>query len=157
MAPGYFCSPHPATASSMVTFRHATTITMEQARAKLGVEGLDKFLTAAMADLDAMLHFADDISPPTEQVQDYLTEVDTRRALFDDFRAFFQYHGTVSNATVFAAFMIAPISEIRNFLQIVRDSPLPASLVRGILGEAPNGIRACMLLFSYLAFLFNIN
>jgi len=73
-----------ATTSSMLTFSHATAITMKQAMAKLGVEGLDRSLTAAMADLDGVLHFADDISPPTEQVQDYLTEVDTRRALFGE-------------------------------------------------------------------------
>ncbi|KAK0720947.1 hypothetical protein B0H67DRAFT_209273 [Lasiosphaeris hirsuta] len=89
-----------------------------------------------------MLHFVDDISPPTEPVQDYLTEVDTRCVLFDEFRVIRQYHGTVSNATVFAMFMIAPLLEIRNFLQIVRDSSLPNIFVCGTLRVAPGRIRA---------------
>ncbi|KAK0705611.1 hypothetical protein B0H67DRAFT_637783 [Lasiosphaeris hirsuta] len=48
----------------------------------------------------------------------------------------------LSNATAFAMFMIAPLLEIRNFLQIVRDSPLPTAIIRGTLAVTPVGIRA---------------
>ncbi|GAB1312857.1 hypothetical protein MFIFM68171_03067 [Madurella fahalii] len=61
---------------------------MEQAVAKLGAEAVDSILAAAMADPDAMRQFANDISPPAEPVQDYLTEVDTRRASSTSFERF---------------------------------------------------------------------
>jgi hypothetical protein len=131
--------------------------TMEQALAILGAERLDRILTAAMADPNAILRFADDIPPPAEPVQDYITEVDTRRALFDEFRAFLARGGnTMPNATVFAAFMIAPISEIRELLLVVGAlrAPLsPVAYCHAALTTALNGIRACMLLFSYLNFI----
>lgn len=120
---------------------------MEQAVTKLGAEVLDSILQAAMADPDAMRRFADDISPPQEPVQDYITDVDTRCALFDDLRALWPYHELALHATVFAAFMITPISEIRNFLQIVRDSPFPGILISGSLVVAADAIRACTFVF----------
>ncbi|KAK0656157.1 hypothetical protein B0T16DRAFT_451762 [Cercophora newfieldiana] len=88
---------------------------MEQAVAKLGAEAVESILAAAMADPDAMRQFANDISPPAEPVQDYLTEVDTRRALFDELRAICQHHDVKLNAIIFAVFMVAPVSEIRTF------------------------------------------
>jgi len=85
--PGHFCSPHPATASSMVTFPHATAIIMEQALAKLGTEGLDRFLTAVMADLDTMLYFANGISFQSSKCK-ITSQTWTRAApSFDEFSA----------------------------------------------------------------------
>ena len=120
---------------------------MEQAAAKLGAEVLDRILTAAMADPDTTCRIADDISPPTEPVQDYVTDVDIRCALLDELRAFCRDDATLVNATVLAAFMISPISEIRNFLQTVRDFSRPVVVVRGTLGLAADAIRACRFLF----------
>ncbi|KAK4249859.1 hypothetical protein C7999DRAFT_39162 [Corynascus novoguineensis] len=57
---------------------------MEQAVATLGADGADKILAAAMANANAMFCFVDDISPTTEPVQSYITEIETRRALFDE-------------------------------------------------------------------------
>ncbi|KAK3318757.1 hypothetical protein B0H66DRAFT_582299 [Apodospora peruviana] len=76
-----------------------------------------------MADFNTMRHFANEITPPREPVEDYITEVGTRCALFDELRALCKQHirtpvhETVMNATVSAAFMIAPISEHRDYLQ----------------------------------------
>jgi len=129
---------------------------MEQAVAKLGAEVLDSILTAAMADPDTMRRIANDISPPTEQVQDYLTEVDTRCALFDEFREICQHYSMAPNATILGLFMIAPVSEIRVLLQSIRRLNVPqlrGTFVRGILGSALDGIRACTSLFSHLTFL----
>jgi len=135
----------PASEPSAI-FLHCNT--MEQATAKLGAEVLDRILTAAMADPDTMCRVADDISPPTEPVQDYVTDVDMRCALLDELRAFIASGNEILlNATVFAAFMIAPISEIRDFLQNVRGFSQPGLVVYGTLGLAANGIRACRFLF----------
>ncbi|KAK1749340.1 hypothetical protein QBC47DRAFT_395968 [Echria macrotheca] len=115
---------------------------MEQATAKLGAEVVDKILAAAIADPDTMCRIADDISPPTEPVHDYIADVDTRCALLEELRPFCYNQEIMLNATVFAAFMIAPIPEIRNFLQTVRNFSRPALVVRGILGLAADAIRA---------------
>ncbi|KAK4149251.1 hypothetical protein C8A00DRAFT_47097 [Chaetomidium leptoderma] len=115
---------------------------MEQAVEKLGAEGVDKILAAAMADPKAMFRFASDISPPAEPVQDYITEVDARRALFDEFRAICQpYYMDAPNATILALFMVAPLSEIRTLLQTIRETRLQparhfaASVPTAILNE----------------------
>ena len=121
---------------------------MEQLLAKLGADCVEKLHAASAADLNAMIRFAQDISPPTEPVLDYITEVDTRRILFNEFRAICQSHNMVANATIFAVFMVAPISEIRIYLQTLRDSAQSTILVPGIVSSAPQGIRACTLRFS---------
>jgi len=135
----------PASEPSAI-FLHCNT--MEQATAKLGAEVLDRILTAAMADPDTMCRVANDISPPTEPVQDYITDVDMRCALLDELRAFIGLGDEILlNATVFAAFMISPISDIRDFLQITRECRLPSVFVSGTLALAANAIRACRFLF----------
>ena len=137
---------HPSE-TAIATFHRATAITMEQALAKLGAEGFDRILTAAMANPNAMLHFAGDIPPPTEQVQDYVTEINTRYALFEEFRAACQYNQP--NATTLALCMVAPVSEIRSLLQTIHDMPLGVFATCGLLGCTPDGIRACPLLRNF--------
>ena len=68
-------------------FPHTTTITLEQAVAKPGIEVAYGILAAAIADPDDIHQFANDISHPAELVQGYLIEVDTRRALFNELQA----------------------------------------------------------------------
>lgn len=80
-----------------------------------GQMAFEKLAAASTADIDAVIRFAEDIPPPTEPVLDYITEVDTRRALFDDFRALCP-PGIKVYAVVFAIFMVAPISELRSYL-----------------------------------------
>ncbi|KAI5865228.1 hypothetical protein GGS23DRAFT_416115 [Durotheca rogersii] len=49
------------------------------------------------------------------------------------------------NATILALFMVAPVSEIRNFLQSVRDVDMPTFMplmLAGVITRAPDGIRA---------------
>jgi len=121
---------------------------MEQLLAKLGEDGFAKLNTASAADLNAMIRFAQDISPPTELVLDYVIEVDTRRILFDEFQAICQSHSVMANATIFAVFMVAPISEIRIYLQLLRDSALSLVLVSGTVSSAPEAIRDCTSPFS---------
>lgn len=57
---------------------------MEELVAKLGAEFVNSIHAAALADPDAMPRFVSDIPPQAEPVQAYLTDVDTRRALFDE-------------------------------------------------------------------------
>ena len=137
---------------------HATTITMEQAVAKLGAEAVETILAAAMSDPEAMLQFANDISPPAEPVQDYITEVDTRRALFDELRTICQHHQIPLNATIFAVFMVAPVTEVRTFFEsIPRESGLAdiaddfrhRSILKGTMEMAPEAMRACTFQFPF--------
>ncbi len=126
--------------------------------AKLGPEVLDSILAAAMTDPDAMRQFANDISPPAEPVQDYLTEVDTRRALFDELREICQHYDIRLDAAIFAVFMVAPVSEIRTFLEDIRNigqtrfATHTVAMVYGTITLASSAIRACTLLFSPLIF-----
>ncbi|KAK3938474.1 hypothetical protein QBC46DRAFT_440494 [Diplogelasinospora grovesii] len=116
---------------------------MEQALAKLGAERLDRILAAAIADPDTMCRVADAIPPPTEPVQDYITEIDTRRDLFDEFRALCQhYRLPPPNATVLALFIVAPVSEISIYLQSIRNSRYTGIMINGTSMIAPQGIRA---------------
>ncbi|KAK4147541.1 uncharacterized protein C8A04DRAFT_34236 [Dichotomopilus funicola] len=92
---------------------------MEQLKVRLGrldLEVLDSIVTATVVDPDAVRRFADDISPPAEPVNDYITEVDTRRDLFEKYRAICHSQEDQPNAVVFALFMVAPVTEIRTFL-----------------------------------------
>lgn len=85
--------------------------------AKLGAEFVNSIHAAALADPDAMRRFVSDIPPKAEPVQAYLTDVDTRRALFDELRAICQELDPLQfdppHATMLAVFMVAPVSEIR--------------------------------------------
>ncbi|KAL2139810.1 hypothetical protein VTI28DRAFT_4665 [Corynascus sepedonium] len=98
---------------------------MEQAVATLGADGVDKILAGAMADINAMFRFADDISPTTEPVQPYTP---------DD--------PTGPNAATLALFMVASVSEIRVFLQIAHDSGQPSLMVRAVDSFAPKAMKA---------------
>ncbi|KAH6618041.1 hypothetical protein B0J18DRAFT_459142 [Chaetomium sp. MPI-SDFR-AT-0129] len=92
---------------------------MEQLKVRLGrldLEVLDSIVTATVVDPDAVRRFADDISPPAEPVNDYITEVDTRRDLFEKYRAICHSQEDQPNAVVFALFMVAPVTEIRTYL-----------------------------------------
>lgn len=129
-------------------FSPTRNATMEQLLAKLGEDGFAKLNTASAADLDAMIRFAQDISPPAEPVLDYITEVDTRRILFDEFQAICQPYDGKANAAIFAVFMVAPISEIRIYLQLLRDSAQSVVLLTAVINSAPQAIRACTLPFS---------
>jgi len=142
--PPIFSLPQPQ-------FSPTRNATMEQLLAKLGEDGFAKLNTASAADLDAMIRFAQDISPPAEPVLDYIAEVDTRRILFDELQTICQSHHLVANATIFAVFMVAPISEIRIHLQLLRDSA-QVFLVSGTIGSAQHAIRACTLPFPSLGF-----
>jgi len=132
--------------------------------ATLGAELLDSIHAAALADPDAMRTFANDISLPAEPVQDYLTELDTRRELFDELRAMCQHYEIPPIATILAVFMVAPVSEIRAFFDSIRRESGLANTVRnfakramvyGTLTTARNAIRACTFfllnLFSFLS------
>lgn len=126
---------------------------MEQAAAQLGRGVLDSILTAAMADPDAMRRFVNDISPPAEPVDDYITEVDTRCALFEEYRAICQDQDETPNAAVFAVLMVAPISKIRIYLDGYKPENSPTqprySEIHTLMNSV-KGIRTCTLLFPCL-------
>lgn len=110
--------------------------------AQLGAEFLDRIHTVALADPDAMHRFVNDMPPEAEAVQDYLTEVDTRRALFDEFHVICQQHDFTPNAMILAVFMVAPISEIRTQLKVIHNLKQHRfNIVHSILMYAPHAIR----------------
>lgn len=90
-------------------------INMEELVAKLGAESVNNIHAAAL-----VRRFVNDIPPKAEPVQDYLTDADTRRVLFDEFRATCQELDPLQfdppHATILAVFMVAPVSEIRTQL-----------------------------------------
>ncbi|KAK5652994.1 hypothetical protein OQA88_9280 [Cercophora sp. LCS_1] len=112
---------------------------MDQLVAKLGAELLDSIHAAALADPGAMRKFANDISPPAEPVRDYLTELDTRRELFDELHAICQHHNIAPNATMLAVFMVAPVSGIRAFFDTIRLESGLADVVHDFAKHIPKG------------------
>ncbi|KAL2173476.1 uncharacterized protein P884DRAFT_264956 [Thermothelomyces heterothallicus CBS 202.75] len=100
-----------------------------------------RILQAIVSDIDAMDTVASDIPPACEPVTDYITELETRRALFDQFRALAR-EDELPNAAILAVFLVAPVDEIRLFL--ARD-PQPPNIATqwdiGFLG-ASEAVRA---------------
>ncbi|KAK0753938.1 hypothetical protein B0T18DRAFT_25553 [Schizothecium vesticola] len=94
-----------------------------------------------------MRHFVNDIPPKAEPVQDYLTDVDTRLALFDKFRAICQKCDPLQqkfrpNATILAVFMVAPVSEICTQLEVLQNMKQHRPImVLGTLELAPYAMR----------------
>ena len=120
--------------------------------AKLGDEAVDTILAAALSDPDGMLQFANDISPSAEPVMDYITELDTRRALFGELRAFCHRHQTrpkTLNAAILAVFMVAPVTEIRAFFDSLRSLSefQQRGLVNGTMNVAPEAMRSCTFFY----------
>ncbi|KAL2190130.1 hypothetical protein L209DRAFT_750132 [Thermothelomyces heterothallicus CBS 203.75] len=117
---------------------------MENLQAMLGAEEANKILAAAVAYPDDMRCFIEDIPPPSEPVEDYITEMDRRLDLFNEFQVICRRLTRLANATVLALFMVAPISEISNFLEmILRQQAMEQSLmVSGVRITMPDGIRA---------------
>lgn len=119
--------------------------------AKLGAEFVNSIHAAALADPDGIRRFVNDIPPKAEPVQDYLTDVDTRRVLFEEFRAicleFDPLQFDPPHATMLAVFMIAPVSEIRTQLDVFRNMEQHRpQMVTAMLSRTPHAIRTCTLL-----------
>ncbi|KAL2185695.1 hypothetical protein L209DRAFT_756927 [Thermothelomyces heterothallicus CBS 203.75] len=101
-----------------------------------------RVLQAIVSDIDAMDTVASDIRPACEPVTDYITEVETRCALFDQFRALISIK--YPNAATLALFLVAPIDEIRVFLNVARNPQPELTLSQwdaAVFG-APEAMRA---------------
>lgn len=85
-------------------------------------------------------------------VHDYITDVDTRCALFDEFRAICYRHDLGPNAAVAALFMIVPIQEISRILEYIRDFHLRGCVIRGMSRFTVDAIRACALISTWSLF-----
>jgi hypothetical protein len=108
---------------------------------------LDKFLRALAADRETVLQFLGDIAPPTEPVEDYITDLDERCVLFAETQQLHQDDGFPSlNAATLGFFMVAPLSEIREHLEIVRniDRRFRGSMPDYINLCAPSAIKSCI-------------
>ncbi|KAK0750942.1 hypothetical protein B0T18DRAFT_443555 [Schizothecium vesticola] len=122
-------------------------ITMEQLVAKLGTEFLDSIHAATREDLDAIRRFVNDIPPKAEPIQDYLTDLDTRRDMFNEFRAICQESDPYQefyppHATILAVFMVAPVSEIRVQLDVLHKMEQHRTqMVVALLGLSPHAMR----------------
>lgn len=89
--------------------------------------------------------------PKAEPVQDYLTDADTRRVLFDEFRATCQELDPLQfdppHATMLAVFMVAPVSEIRTQLDVFRNMEQHRpQMVTAMLSRTPHAMRTCTFL-----------
>lgn len=119
---------------------------MEELVAKLGAEFVNSIHAAALADPDAMRRFVSDIPPKAEPVQACLTDVDTRRALFDELRAIYQELDPLQldppHATMLAVFIVAPVSEIRTQLDVFRNMEQHRpQMVTAMLARTPHATR----------------
>lgn len=124
---------------------------MEELVAKLGAELVNNIHAAALVDPDAMRRFVNDIPPKAEPVQDYLTDADTRRVLFDEFRATCQELDPLQfdppHAAMLAVFMVAPVSEIRTQLDVFRNMEQHRpQMVTAMLSRTPHAMRTCTFL-----------
>ena len=127
---------------------------MEELLALLGPEKANKILSLAATDPDTvgevlsalaadpvtMRCVAGDIPPAFEPFADYITDIDERCHLFNEFRRIIPAYTSI-NVTTFACFMVAPIPEIRDFLS--SDSTVPGLVTYAGNRLAPFAIRAC--------------
>ncbi|KAL7786382.1 hypothetical protein V8C37DRAFT_392155 [Trichoderma ceciliae] len=74
---------------------------------------------------------------PTEPVLDYVTNIDIRRDIFQQFQSFFENegHGEEMNAAMFAIIMVAPINELQESLRNPANALISSRL-------APQAIRS---------------
>lgn len=80
-----------------------------------------------------------------ELVDDYVTDVDTRCALFDDFRARCAHVNRSPNAASFAVFMVAPLAELRGFLRGSPECLSDGNRLSTLLSSISHGIESCTL------------
>ena len=113
---------------------------------------LADFQRAVAADRETVLRFLRDIPPPAEPVDDYITDLDERCALFGEIQQLHQDLGHhMPNAATLGLFMVAPISEIREHLTSVRNTPPPLSVgqMASLANlEAPAAMNSCMLCYT---------
>ncbi len=98
-------------------------------------------------DLRLILPLLNDLSPPAEPVDDYITEPDDRCALFSELQQLHQdLDVQVPNAATLGFFMVAPTDHIREYLALVRNTapPYDAQLLKVINAQAPSAMIACM-------------
>ena len=117
--------------------------------AEIRPDKMQRVLRAIASDIDTMDAIASDITPAEEPVTDYITEVDMRCELFTKFRAMVQKFESsawkdFANATMLAAFMIAPVHELQNFMQNCEaTSRVDHHTEQFVTMLAPIAIRAC--------------
>lgn len=137
---------------------------MEGLLAQMGPEKANKILTfvatdpdtvgevlsAVTADPVTMRCVAGDIAPAFEPVTDYITDVEERCRLFNEFRQMMpQAEFENIAATTFACFMVAPIPEIRNFLTSAKTTSIPDIMQVACNAAAPLAMRACTSSLSF--------
>lgn len=103
---------------------------------------------ALLTDQATLRRLVDDLPPATEPVLDYITDLDERCFLFEEWQQLALRNGFFPlNATALAVAMVAPISEIRNFLQRIRQTQqefeLRSLLLHGVNRDLPELLRAC--------------
>lgn len=119
---------------------------MEKLVAKLGAESVNNIHAAALVDSDAMRRFVNDIPPKAEPVQDYLTDADTRRVLFDEFRATcqeldplqFDHLGRVHGRT--------RLRDSHPARRLSQQGAARPQMVTAMLSRTPHAMRTCTFL-----------
>ena len=98
---------------------------------------------SAMATNPEMVDcFLDDI-PTTEPVEDYVTDLDERCSIFEELQQLHRQRPmNMPTAATLGVFLVAPISNVRQYLEIFRGAP--AHLMFGTDGLAQHAIH-CML------------
>ncbi len=112
-----------------------------------------KILDAVAADPETVRRLGCDIAPAAEPVADYITDLEERCRLFDEWR---QFHRQVNkpppNAALLGFTMVAPISEIRTQMSNLRAMPTPGGGVwaSGLNTDALLAISACTFVSSII-------
>ncbi len=114
-------------------------------------QDLADYHRAQAADRDMLAAFVRDLPPPAEPVHDYITDLDERCALFEELRKLHRDLGLgMPNRATLAVFMVAPTSQIREQLVIVRETP-PEHIKQRLYDtnlKALNAMSSCMFLQS---------
>ncbi len=88
---------------------------------------LTGFQRAVEADQESVLRFFRDFPPTAEPVDDYITDLDERCALFGEMQQLLQDHDAAPpTAALLAFFMVAPTAGIREHLATIRKHPATA-------------------------------
>ena len=110
-------------------------------------EEMRRVFQAVVLDIQTVDTILSDIPPADEPVTDYVTEIDVRCELFTKFRIMVQNpyaEYDIANATVLAMFMVAPVHQLRSFLEGCEiNLPLGLDLQLAVSMAAPFAVRAC--------------
>lgn len=105
---------------------------------------LRQVLDAAASNIDSMAAMTADIPQTAEPITDYVTELETRCGLFQEFRTLAIPLRLSPSAAMLGFFMVAPVEQLQVFLQGCKPKAYQSEVfLSGIERFAPRAMRAC--------------